>query len=314
MTLMSKALSIAAVTVAYEGERLLGRHLNALLGQTRPLDEIVIVNNGSRDQALQFLQSNFPMVTVIDLVTNTGIAGGLSAGLSYAALQKRYDWIWTLDQDSVPEADSLERLLEGLTVLGASGHRIGLLAPLCVCSEVGVSYPGLLWRNGWRLPPPEAKDLPTSFVDATISSGSLICREAVERAGLPRVDFFMDFVDLEYCLRLRRLGYEIAVVRSSVLDHALGKPRKLRILGHSAVWTDHAPWRYYYMARNEVYTIWNYYPNWGPKYSVVRRLFHCASRLLLYGKNKTACLKMMFLGVVDGRKGRLGVRFFEGAK
>lgn len=310
---MTKGPSIAVVTVAFDGEHLLGRHLDALLRQTRPLDEIVVVNNGSRDQTSRFLQSNFPMVTVLELLTNTGMGGGLSEGLSYAALHKKHDWVWMLDQDSVPEAHSLERLLGGLLTLGTSEETTAILAPLCVNSEAEVSYPGLLWRNGWRISPPEAGHCPTSFVDATISSGSLIRREAVERAGLPRADFFMDFVDLEYCLRLRRHGYKIVVVRDSILDHTIGSPRKLKLLGHSAIWTDHAPWRHYYMARNEVFTIWSYYPGWGPKYSVVRRLFQRASRLLLYGKQKTACFKMMFLGVVDGRRGRLGIRFLDKA-
>ena len=53
-----------------------------------------------------------------------------------------------------------------------------------------------------------------------ISSGSLIRREGVEVAGLPRRDFFIDFVDYEQCLRLRRHGFQIAVVNDSTLEHA----------------------------------------------------------------------------------------------
>jgi GT2 family glycosyltransferase len=310
---MSKVPSIAAVTVAFNGEHLLARHLNALLGQTRPVEEIVVVNNGSRDKTSQFLQSHFPMVKVIDLPTNTGMGGGLSAGLSYAALHQRHDWVWMLDQDSIPEAQSLERLLGGMPAGGTSEQPIAMLAPLCMNSELEISYPGMLWQNGWRPSPPQDAHCRTWFVDATITSGSLIRREAVEKAGLPRDDFFIDFVDLEYCLRLRHLGYKIVMVRDSTLEHTIGSPRKIKILGHSAIWTDHAPWRHYYMARNEVFTIWSYYPGWGPKYSVVHRLFERAVRLLLYGTQKLNCLKMMCLGVMDGRKGRLGIRFLENA-
>lgn len=310
---MTKLPSIAVVTVAFNGEKLLACHLNALLAQTRPLDEIIVVNNGSRDHTSQFVRSNFPMVTVIDLLTNTGTGGGLSAGLSYAALQKRHDWVWMLDQDSVPEAHSLERLLGGLLALGSSEQTTAILAPLCVNSELKISYHGLLWQNGWRLLPPDAAHNPTLFVDATITSGSLIRREAVEGVGLPRADFFIDFVDLEYCLRLRHLGYKIVIVRDSVLEHTIGSPRKLKILGHSAIWADHAPWRHYYMARNEVFTIWNYYPGWGPKYSVMHRLLERAFWLVLCGNQKYACLKMMFMGVMDGRRGRLGIRFLQEA-
>jgi len=80
------------------------------------------------------------------------------------------------------------------------------------------------------------------------------------------------------------------------------------------VWTGHAPWRAYYMTRNEIFTVWNYYPDWRTKFYTVRRLLHGALHVLLFGERRLYSLMLMYRGFLDGRAGRLGVRFFPGKK
>jgi rhamnosyltransferase len=311
---MTKELSIASVTLAYNSERLLPKQLDALLRQSRPLDEIIVVNNGSTDGTLSLLSAKYPQVTVLDIPVNAGVGGGYSAGLSYAANQLKHDWVWLLDHDSVPMHDGLEALLRGLGRAEASRESVGIVAPVPVHPETLLCYPGMLWRKGWVRPSCDWLNQPLCFVDAVISSGSLVRSEVVERAGLPRADFFIDFVDYEYCLRLRRHGYRIAMVRDSLLDHAIGNPRTIKILGYSKAWGGHAPWREYYISRNETFTIWNYFPDWKSKFSVLRRLLRHFLAILAFGEHKRACLRMMLLGFIDGRAGRLGIRFVGSAQ
>jgi len=304
---MKKEWSIASVTVAYNAASFLSKQLDALLRQSRSLDEIIVVNNGSTDGTIRLLSTHYPQVTVLDFPTNTGVGSGFAAGLAYATEGKKYDWVWLLDHDSVPGHDGLEALLQGLGL--ADDSSIGILAPTPVHPETRISYPGLLWRNGWHVPPARALRQSVCFVDAVISSGTLIRREAVECVGLPRTDFFIDFVDFEYCLRVRNHGYRIAMVRDSHLEHAVGSPGTIKILGYSKVWASHPPWREYYYSRNYTFTIWDYYPDWRSKLFVVRRLLRHAVAIIAFGQHKRACLYMMLLGFLDGRAGRLGIRF-----
>jgi hypothetical protein len=88
-----------------------------------------------------------------------------------------------------------------------------------------------------------------------------------------------------------------------------GDPSKFKILGRTKYWTDHVPWREYYMTRNEIFTIWTYYPKWSTKGFTLYRLARHALDLLLFGKRKRACFRMMYRGFLDGRAGRLGIRF-----
>ena len=83
----------------------------------------------------------------------------------------------------------------------------------------------------------------------------------------------------------------------------------MKFLGFSKIWAVHDPWREYYMSRNETFTIWLYYPDWKSKLSVFRRLLRHATAIVAFGKQKGFCLKMMALGFLDGRAGRLGIRF-----
>ncbi len=311
---MTKGLSIASVTLAYNSERLLSKQLDALLRQSHQLDEIIVVNNGSTDGTLSLLSAKYPQVTVLDLPANAGVGGGYSAGLSYAANQMKHDWVWLLDHDSIPMHDGLEALVRGLGRTEAVRERVGIVAPVPVHPETLLCYPGMLWRKGWVRPSSDCLNQPLCFVDAVISSGSLVRSEVVERVGLPRADFFIDFVDYEYCLRLRRHGYRIAMVRDSLLHHAVGNPRTINILGYSKAWGGHAPWREYYISRNETFTIWNYFPDWKSKFSVLRRLLRHFLAILAFGEHKAACVKMMLLGFVDGRAGRLGKRFVSNAR
>lgn len=307
---MTTPLSIASVTIAYNGAPVLGRHLDSLRQQTRGLDEIVVVNNASTDNTLNLLTTDYPEVTVLQQRENTGVGGGLAAGLAYAALERKHDWIWLFDQDSIPAPDALERLLAAFHHLQASAKPIGILAPWCVHSPTGMTFPGLRWegRELRQAPPPQEN---ISFADSVITSGSLICHEAVQAAGLPRADFFIDFVDHEHCFRLRRHGFSIAVVRDSVLEHAIGEPRKVKILGWTKYWTDHAPWREYYMTRNLVFTIWHDYPQ--GKAFITYCLLKRFAGMLLFGRQKLACLSKICRGFLDGRAGRLGILYLPDA-
>ncbi|HEX3820508.1 MAG TPA: glycosyltransferase family 2 protein [Candidatus Sulfotelmatobacter sp.] len=311
-TIMDKPVSIASVTVAYNGAGVLREHIESLRKQTRKLDEIIVIDNASDDDTRDVLANEYPEVTVLAFAENRGIAGGLAAGLAYA-LSRNYEWIWLFDQDSLPSGNALEQLLAGLGYLHGSEDTIGILAPVCANQETGMTYPGLSWQRSRFAPSRTQSEQPVTFVDMVITSGSLVRRESIEKAGLPRADFFMDFVDYEHCLRIRRHGFRIAVVRDSVLQHAIGEPRTVNILGRTMPWADHAPWREYYMARNETYTIWQYYPRLATKTFVLYRFLQHAFGVLLFGKSKAACFRMMWHGFCDGRAGRLAVRFLPGS-
>jgi len=313
-------ISIASVTTAYNAACVLPRQLGALLGQTRPLQEIVVVDNGSSDGTRQMLAGRYPQVTVLPLPANVGAAGAWAAGLEYAALKRRHDWIWTFDDDSVPDPSALETLLAvSHTPVNASDTADrpdrdewggpAIIAMLPVHAGTGKCYLPLLWRERFCKPTLEDLRQPVWFADLAIASGLLVRSEVVKTVGLPRADFFMDFFDFEYCLRARAHGYRIAVVTGARLAHEIGKAREVRLPGFSVLWPNHAPWREYYMSRNLTYALWWLYPSAPGKRFALGHLLRHAVGVLLFGSHQAACLRKMAQGFWDGRRARLGVRF-----
>jgi rhamnopyranosyl-N-acetylglucosaminyl-diphospho-decaprenol beta-1,3/1,4-galactofuranosyltransferase len=304
--------SVASVTTAYNAAQVLPRQMAALLRQSRPLQEIVVVDNGSADNTLALLAERYPRVTVLRMPANLGAAGAWAVGLEYAALKKRHDWVWAFDDDSVPEDGSLEGLLEEAESKTTGEPQTGMVAMLPVHRETGVSYPPLLWHDGFVRPDADLLAQRVWFADLAIASGLLVRREVVETIGLPRADFFMDFFDFEYCLRARSQGYKIAVVTGIKLSHVVGKARPVGLGGYSALWPDHAPWREYYISRNLAYAVWWLYPSGRAKRFTIRHLARHAGGVLLFGTDKLASLKKMAQGFFDGRRARLGIRFCPG--
>lgn len=299
--------SVASVTVAYNAVNVISRQIDALLQQSSELQEIIVVDNASTDGTGSMLAQRYPQITVLRMAENLGQAGGWAVGLSYAALKKRHDWVWTFDNDSIPTPETLRALLTGIKNIDDCDGAIGMVAPLPVHQATGTYYLPFHWRNGLVIASPDELRKPTWFADIVIASGSLIKRTVVEEIGLPRADFFIDVCDFEYCLRVRSHGYKIAVVSNATVEHEIGDTRRVRMLG-SRLWTNHPPFREYYFSRNLVYLAWQLYPTTSAKLSIARHLTSRAIQVLLFGDRKISCLKRMIEGVKDGVSGRLGTR------
>ena len=224
---------VAAVVVTYNRRALLEQCLAGLRSQTRAPATIVVVDNCSTDGTAELLAavSGGPGTPLHSVRTpeNLGGAGGFALGME-RALALDPDWLWLMDDDSVPEADSLERLLAAAEALnqvlpeaapgqGRTGLQpsVGFLASRVLWkdgSPHGMNVPGRMSRYRARAVPGglEAVDY-ASFVSL------LVRREAVRACGLPIAEFFIGSDDVEYTWRLTRAGFGGYLVHSSRVRH-----------------------------------------------------------------------------------------------
>jgi GT2 family glycosyltransferase len=311
-TPVSSALtcSVASVTTAYNSAHEVARHVDALLAQKRPLQEIIVVDNASSDGTSALLAEHYPQVTVLRMPENLGTGGALAAGLRYAGLERKHDWIWMFDQDSMPVPGALDLMLQGSQQLNGCASEVGILAALPVNRNNETSSTPWLWRNKFVKPAAELLKQPVFFADLVITSGSMVRRQVVEKIGFPRPDFFIDFVDYEYCLRARSHGYKIAVITGAHLYHEVGKSHKVRFfLGRHHLWSEHRPFREYYYSRNLVYSVCWLYPSRAAKGFLLLHLIRHGAGVLLFGPERLISLKRMLQGLWDGCRASLGVRF-----
>lgn len=205
------AATNAAVVVAFNRKKLLTECLDGLLRQSLPLDAIYVVDNGSTDGTDAYLQKkgylDEPQIRYIRLPVNSGGAGGFYRGVR-AAFEAGYDWIWLMDDDTEPEANALQ-----------------LMEPFKTYNEVvaianqKLDVQGKETLDGLRMLPKQ-NDRSTAYPRVKFSSfaGILICSVAVQKIGFPRPEFFIHNDDLEYCLRLRKIG-DIALAKGSRVIH-----------------------------------------------------------------------------------------------
>lgn len=226
------AETIAAVVVTFNRKQLLTECLDGLLRQSLPPDAIFIVDNASSDGTDAFLQElgylDRPGIHYLRLATNGGGAGGFFAGMR-AAFEAGFEWIWLMDDDTEPESDALEQMepLKHYTNVVAIANR-------------KVDVHGNDTRDGLRLlPATQGVAAPYPLVKFSSFVGILIRSATVQEIGLPRPEFFIHNDDLEYCLRLRKVGHIAFAPNSRVIHKEQARPVQPRkVLGFSYLPTD----------------------------------------------------------------------------
>jgi GT2 family glycosyltransferase len=250
---------VCALVLTRNRKALLAECLRALLAQTAPVDEIVVVDNASTDGTREHLAAEglLDRVTYVRREINDGGAGGYREGLR-RALETRADWIWLMDDDAEPAPDALERLL------GAPPARSDATAAVCaaVVHPDGTIDRQHRCRMGRFITPlPETAYAPGRYEPVRCASfvGLLVRAPAARRAGLPMAEFFIGYDDAEWSLRLWRCG-EIRLVPEARLVHKVpiggGRPTRRSRLVNRLFGLTYVPvpweafWRDLYRIRN----------------------------------------------------------------
>jgi GT2 family glycosyltransferase len=243
----------------YNEGRVIDRSLAALLGQTHPVDEVLLVDNASTDDTLDRVHRK--RVKVVRFEDNRMTSDPVICAMEHA-LTNGYDWVWILNGDTAPRPECLAKLLEFFRSLDAPVQdRVWLLAALPVDVTTGKRDHGFrVTSKGLRRIQPESDDSPYEC-DATIWSGSLYRVAALREVGLPRSDYAMDMAEIEFGYRGRQRGYRAFVHQSSILDHNIAGPSLETVrFGFGPLslnLIDLKPFRCYYVVRNVLH-FWIY--------------------------------------------------------
>ncbi len=234
--------NIFGILVTYHPDK----DLRQRVEQIRPqIDKLLIIDNKSAPECIDMIReisADFD-VDVIENRSNLGIAEALNQGFKYAeGFGGKYRWILTLDQDS----HCYPKLIEQLT--SAYDH-----CPFK--DEVGIIGTNYQEKTTKRILHKTSTDDPWEEVKNLPTSGCITSLNAFSRVGEFRKDLFIDYVDIEYCMRLRAHGYRVLIAPKIGMVHPLGyyrvsKLHKL-IFGESMV-TSYPSLRHYYWTRNGV--------------------------------------------------------------
>lgn len=283
-----------AVVVTYHPDAQFAERLLPLAGE---VDRVIIVDNGSGEEERSMLRSLVQpgKVELLANAENLGIATALNQGVRRAA-SLGYRWVLTMDQDSRARPGMIAGLAEALAACPFR-DAVGLIAANFVDPAFGV-----LFARGGR---------GNAFIEqpTAITSGSLLSLAAFDRAGPFCDDFFIDFVDNEFALRLRSHGYRIIYSGRPLFDHAIGAPKRYRLLWMRPASSNHLPLRRYYITRNRLVTDWNYFirePRWVM--ADLYRFLGEAFLMVLFEEKKGAKIAAVFRGAWDAMRGKMSKR------
>lgn len=240
--------TVAAVVVTFNRRALLNECLDALDRSSLKPGFTVVVDNASTDGTSDSLIREGRLaerrIDLLELDSNRGGAGGFSAGLA-RAISSGADWVWMMDDDAAPHPTALEELMK--VAIDTSN----------VYGSVAVCGDETSWVTTVLAPAigevTLADEVPVSGrVQFLPFLGYLIHRDLIAKIGLPDEGFFIAADDVEYCLRVQKLGGEIVIAGKSRIEHPKSRPYKTRVLGRTLTCLALPPWKRYYDTRNRI--------------------------------------------------------------
>ncbi len=211
--------------------------------------EIVLIDNGSRDDSVKILKTKFPNITLLEIKHNRGFAGGANVGIQYA-VKNKFDYVLLLNNDAIVKKDFLTELVKA----AESNNKIGVVSSIIyylsdkklIQSAGGYkNYKGFYpFKDPNQRIYDEGQFTKNFFVDTLIGCSMLIKREVIEKIGDLDESHFIYAEDVDFSIRARKAGYLLCTAVKSKVWHKVsaasgGKERNLTFL--------------YYNTRNLIY-------------------------------------------------------------
>lgn len=283
------AENTCAVIITYFPDDGINSRLNKIQQQ---LPSIIIIDNASNEHCLSMLKSfsDSQNIKLLENNKNQGIAKALNQAASLA-IESGFSWILTLDQDTIVQENMFDELS---AIYKFSGYHLPL---------IGSNYWDAL-RNKQFIECTSQAD--HSFIEqkTLITSGTLMRLNLFKSIGGFREDYFIDSVDHEYCLRVRANNFPVVISCKNLMSHSIGieSSRTSRFQAF-----EHPPIRKYYIARNTLVTLKNYFtrePAWAMRQLL--RLFVELTSILLFEHDKKNKVYAFTQGIRDGLRNKMG--------
>ena len=239
---------------------------------------------------------------------NYGLSTALNIGLQLAGKEK-YENIFLLDQDSRPFENFFKEMLKFKEEIDILISNCALYVPNFYDrnSKTFAKFPSLTRFSLKHSTCDVMQSGPCSRATIAITSGTLINYTKYQKIGPLKDEYFIDFIDNEYCLRLYTLGYRLAINCDVTLDHAIGARTVRKFIGFSIKPNFHPSLRRYYIARNGIRTSLAYgchYPSYIPL--ILARMIHEFFSIILFENSKYIKIKAIMYGIYHGIIGRMG--------
>lgn len=255
-------------------------NINAVKNQ---VDQIIFFDNNSKniDSIENLILSQNIKYHILKSTNNNGIAFALNEIAKYA-IDQGYEWLLTLDDDSVVYPDLIAQYSKYLLK-----ESVGQLS--CLLKDRNIKSQKIENKDKWSIK--EQK--------YAITSASLIKLSALAEAGGFNTDLFIDWVDNEICCALRRVGYKTFQVNYVGLLQEMGSIKSHKLFKKVFYTPNYNSIRYYYNARNSIF-VSRLYPSEEKTKKIIVNQLKMMIQIILFESDKYSKVKAITKGIKDG--------------
>lgn len=277
--------NISAIIVAHDPPLDFAENLKITSGQVA---KVVVIDNGSS----KINQGNFHLISNKE---NLGQGAALNQGVNWAK-ENGYKWVLLLDQDSRLDSKMVQNQIEAFKECGFR-NKLAIIGVNCVFKGTGeIKYSLQNQKQYFER-------------EVAMASGALLSLDAFLKTGRFREEFFIDSIDADYCLRLRKNGFKIIIAKNAMMEQRVGSNGRMKkFLWRKILVTNHSAKRCYYMTRNGLILLKEYFfsePYWCFRrvvwYFLIKPLF-----VIFYEEDKKNKIKSMFWGAADALLNKTG--------
>ncbi len=212
---------VSLLVLNWNGRNLLQQYLPSLTQLDYPgRYEIVLVDNGSADDSLPFVQANFPTIRIIANKENLGFSGGMNRGLQQAGNDVT---IW-LNNDVEVRPDWLTELVRPMLAdpaVGITGAKL-VFGDGRTLQHAGamLEYPLAIGRHRFYKQPDNAQADELCDVDYVTGAALAVRREVLDAIRLIDEAFSpIYYEEVDFCRRAIEAGFRVVYVPTAVATH-----------------------------------------------------------------------------------------------
>lgn len=263
---------VSVITVNYNNTAVTLELLESVFTHERGPLEVIVVDNGSRENPEQIIRQRYPQVVFVRSERNLGFAGGNNLGIAHAT----GDYLFFVNNDTEFTAPIIASLVTELQ----NNPRLGAVCPRLVYPSGANQFVAFTAVNRWtgrnacltEAPVGAGTRVKSSFVHG---AAFMISRALYEKIGNMREEYFLYFEELDWSAAMTRLGYEVLVLTDRTIVH-----KESQTVGIAS------ELRSYFMARNRLLfmrrntgtpslgVFWLYYVLVASPYQMMRYLLH----------------------------------------
>lgn len=208
---------VSIIIVNWNGKEILKNCLDSILKQSFNDYEVIVVDNGSVDNSVEFIPKYYPSFNVVALKENTGFTGGNIEGLKHA----KGDFIVLLNNDAVLTPDWLSTMVSAID----SDCRIGFCSSKIIIEGTNkIDSVGDMFTTaftGVKLGEFRNADEFSirKYVPGACAAALIFRKSMLDEIGFLDNDFFLNHEDTDLSMRAWLAGWKCLFVPEAVVYH-----------------------------------------------------------------------------------------------